>query len=240
MSTKLAKVLGLKMGDTVTIEFQQGLSRKVEVPVTGLITEYLGTFAYMNLRALNRLMQEGNSFSEVNMTADLTYYDKLYDQIKQTPRAASVAVKQVSVDSFRRTVMDNMLQMQFFNVIFACVIAFGVVYNTARIALSERGRELASLRVLGLTRGEISFILLGELALLTLAAIPFGIGAGCVLVRVVCYFLDSEMYRIPFVITAHTLGVSVLVVVVAAVVSGLVVRRRLDELDLIAVLKTRE
>ncbi len=240
MNAKLASVLGLKLDDTVTIQFLQGTRQTVEVPVTRLISENLGTFAYMNLRALNRLMQEGNSFSEVNLSADLDQYDQLYEQIKKTPRAANVAVKQVSVDSFRRTVMDNMLQMQFFNVIFACVIAFGVVYNTARIALSERGRELASLRVLGLTRGEISFILLGELAVLTLAAIPFGIGCGLILVKLVCHFLNSEMYRIPFVITAKTLGMSVLVVVVAAIVSGLVVRRRLDELDLIAVLKTRE
>jgi putative ABC transport system permease protein len=133
-----------------------------------------------------------------------------------------------------------MLQMQYFNVIFACIIAFGVVYNTARIALSERGRELASLRVLGLTRGEISFILLGELAVLTLAAIPLGIAAGLGLARLVCYFLDSEMYRIPFVLAPRTIGVSVLMVLVSAVISGLVVRRQLDRLDLIAVLKTRE
>lgn len=240
MNTKLAQVLGVKQGELVTVQFLQGTRRTVEIPVTGLITENLGTFAYMNLKSLNRLMQEGDTFSEANITADMQYYDQLYDQIKATPRAAGVAIKQVSVDSFRRSVMDNMLQMQFFNVIFACVIAFGVVYNTARIALSERGRELASLRVLGLTRGEISFILLGELAILTIAAIPFGIGCGYAIVRVVCKFLDSEMYRIPFVLTTRTIGISVLVVVVSAIVSGLVVRRRLDELDLIAVLKTRE
>src|SRR5262249_54084125 len=145
-----------------------------------------------------------------------------------------------SVRSFRDTVMENMLQMQFFNVTFACIIAFGVVYNTARIALSERGRELASLRVLGLTRGEISFILLGELAVLTLAALPLGLAMGAALVRVVCIFLDTEMYRIPFVIEPATYGFSTLVVILAAILSGLVVRRRLDHLDLIAVLKTRE
>jgi hypothetical protein len=149
-------------------------------------------------------------------------------------------VKKVSIKSFRDTVMENMLQMQFYNVIFACIIAFGVVYNTARIALSERGRELASLRVLGLTRGEISFILLGELAVLTLLALPLGIGMGWLLVKIVCTFLDTEMYRIPFVIAPATYGFSVTVVVVAAMISGLVVRRRLDHLDLIAVLKTRE
>src|SRR5262249_49062670 len=129
---------------------------------------------------------------------------------------------------------------QSFNVIFACIIAFGVVYNTARIALSERGRELASLRVLGLTRGEISFILLGELAVLTFAALPLGMGIGWGLVTTVCLVLVTEMYRIPFVIAPASYGFSASVVLVAALISGLIVRRRLDHLDLIAVLKTRE
>jgi putative ABC transport system permease protein len=166
--------------------------------------------------------------------------DELYKRLKETPRVAGVTIKKVSIRSFRETVMENMLQMQFFNVIFACIIAFGVVYNTARISLSERGRELASLRVLGLTRGEISFILLGELAVLTLAALPLGIAMGWALVKTVCMFLDTEMYRIPFVVAPATYGFSVLVVVIAAIFSGLVVRRRLDQLDLIGVLKTRE
>src|SRR5436853_6603584 len=108
---------------------------------------------------------------------------------------ASVTVKEASIRSFEETVMENMLQMQFFNFLFACVIAFGVVYTTARIALSERGRELASLRVLGLTRGEISYILLGELTVLTLIAIPAGILEGYALVRITTFFLDTELYR---------------------------------------------
>jgi putative ABC transport system permease protein len=194
----------------------------------------------MNLRALNRLLGEGDCLTEAYLTADDNRIDELYKRLKETPRVAGVTIKKVSIRSFRETVMENMLQMQFFNVIFACIIAFGVVYNTARISLSERGRELASLRVLGLTRGEISFILLGELSVLTLMALPLGIGMGWALVRTVCLFLDTEMYRIPFVVAPATYGFSVLVVVLAAIFSGLVVRRRLDQLDLIGVLKTRE
>ena len=240
MNEKLAQVLGLEVGQEVTIEFLQGTRRIVQVPLAGLITENLGTFAYMNLRSLNRLMREGNSFSEANLLIDSAHADELYDELRENPRAANVGVKRESIDSFRRTVMENLLQLQYFNVIFASVIALGVVYNTTRIALSERGRELASLRVLGLTRGEISYILLGELAVLTLAAIPLGVVCGLAVVRLVCFFLNSEMYRIPFVISPHTLGVSVSVVLISALISGALVRRQLDHLDLIAVLKTRE
>jgi putative ABC transport system permease protein len=211
-----------------------------EVPIAALTTEFLGTFCYMNLPALNRLAREAEAINGVYVQVDANRVDELYTRLKQMPRVSGVTIKKSSLRSFRETVMENMLQMQFFNVIFACIIAFGVVYNTARIALSERGRELASLRVMGFTRGEISYILLGELAVLTLASLPLGLVLGRELIRVVCLFLDTEMYRIPFIIDPATYGFSMLVVILAAIVSGLVVRRRLDHLDLIAVLKTRE
>ena len=240
LNSKLAELLGVKPGDNLSVEVLEGSRRVRDVPITGLTTEFLGTMCYMNLRALNRLLGEGDSLTEAYLKADDNQIDELYKRLKDAPRVASVTIKKVSIRSFRDTVMENMLTMQFFNVIFACIIAFGVVYNTARIALSERGRELASLRVLGLTRGEISFILLGELAVLTLLALPLGIAMGWLLVKIVCLFLDTEMYRIPFVIAPATYGFSVLVVIVAAIFSGLVVRRRLDQLDLIGVLKSRE
>jgi putative ABC transport system permease protein len=240
LNSKLAELLEVKLGDTLSVEVLEGARPIRQVPITGLATEYLGTFCYMNLYALNRLLGEGQSLTEAHLIADDNEIDELYSRLKETPRVAGVTIKKVSVQSFRDTVMENMLKMQSFNVIFACIIAFGVVYNTARIALSERGRELASLRVLGLTRGEISFILLGELAVLTFAALPLGMGIGWALIRIVCLFLDTEMYRIPFVIAPASYGFSVSIVLVAALISGLIVRRRLDHLDLIAVLKTRE
>ncbi len=240
LNSKLAELLEVKTGDTLSMEVLEGSRAVRDVPVTGLTTEFLGTFCYMNFQAINRLLGEGDSLTDAYLKVDDNRLEDLYRRLKEAPRVASVTIKKTSIRSFRETVMDNMLQMQFFNVIFACIIAFGVVYNTARIALSERGRELASLRVLGLTRGEISFILLGELAVLTLMALPLGIAMGWLLVKIVCSFLDTEMYRIPFVVAPATYGFSVSVVIVAAILSGLVVRRRLDHLDLIAVLKTRE
>ena len=130
--------------------------------------------------------------------------------------------------------------MIFFNVLFSGIIAFGVVYNTARISLSERSRELATLRVIGFTRAEISFILLGELAVLTLAAVPLGLGLGYGLAALMVAAFDTELYRIPLIVTTRTFAVAAITVLTAAAVSGLIVRRRLDRLDLVAVLKTKE
>jgi putative ABC transport system permease protein len=135
---------------------------------------------------------------------------------------------------------QNMSFMIFMNVLFAGVISFGVVYNAARVSLSERSRELASLRVLGFTRAEISLILLGELALLTLAAFPVGAIIGYGLSSAIVQSIDSEVYRFPLIVTPQAVAWSFLTIIAAAMVSGLVVRRQLDRLDLVAVLKTRE
>ena len=145
-----------------------------------------------------------------------------------------------ALDTFRDTMADNVVIMTVFNTIFAGLIAIGVVYNTARIALSERGRELASLRVLGFTRAEVSYILLGELALLTTLALPVGCVVGYGMAALIASLFDNELYRVPLVVAPRTYGYAVLVVAVAAALSALAVRRRIDRLDLVAVLKARE
>ena len=128
----------------------------------------------------------------------------------------------------------------FFSV-FAVALGFGVINNSARIALSERGRELASLRVLGFSRAGISYILLGEMAILVLIALPFGclFGWGMAWLLVTTTF-ENEMFRLPLVIHPSSYGTAILVVLLATIVSAALVRKRLDKLDLIAVLKTRE
>jgi len=166
--------------------------------------------------------------------------EELYRTLKNTPRISGVTIKEASVQSFRETIAENLGNIRFFNMLFATIIAFGVVYNSARISLAERSRDLATLRVIGFTRAEISAILLGELALLTLAAIPLGMAIGYVFAAWATLGLDTEVYRIPLVIGRKTYGFAVLVVLVGTAVSGLIVRRRLDHLDLVSVLKTRE
>jgi len=151
-----------------------------------------------------------------------------------------VTITAAARESFRDIMAQNFELITAFNVGFAFVIAFGVVYNAARISLSERSRELASLRVLGFTIAEISLILLGELALLTLLALPLGLLIGWALAKWSLLMLQNELYRIPLIVTPQSGAWAALTVLAASAVSGLVVRRRLDRLDLVAVLKTRE
>ncbi len=240
LTSKLAELLDVVPGDEVALEVLEGARPVRRATVTDLVDEYMGMSAYMDAGALHRLMREGDNLSGAFLQVDAAHADELYRELKLIPAVAGVALKSAALDAFNKTMDESFGIMIFFNVLFAGIIAFGVVYNAARVSLSERSHELASLRVLGLTRAEISFILLGELAVVTLIAVPLGllIGYGLAALTVTAY--DTEVYRFPLVVSARTYGFSSLTVLLAAVLSGLVVRRKLDHLDLVEVLKTKE
>jgi len=208
--------------------------------VTGLVDDLLGLSAYMDVAALHRMMHEGEVYTGALLLVDGDEMSRLSRELKATPLVAGAGFKRAILRSFRDTMAANMDLSIFINLIFAGIIAFGVVYNAARVSLSERSRELASLRVLGFTRAEISLILLGELALLTLAALPIGALIGYSLAAMIVGSIESEVYRFPLFVTSQAAASSFLGIIGAAVVSGLLVRRRLDRLDLVAVLKIRE
>lgn len=240
LNTKLAELLAAKVGDRLEVEFLEGERARREATVTGLVTEYSGTGAYMDARALNRLLREGENHSGAHLLVDSRELDNLYRTLKETPRVAVVNVKNAAVRGFEETVAENLLRMRFFNVIFAGIIAFGVVYNSARISLSERQRELATMRVLGFRESEVSLILLGELTVLTLIGVPLGLLIGRGLAGLISTMLETELYRIPAIVGPATHGFAAVTVLLAALVSGLVVRRRIGRLDLVSVLKEQE
>lgn len=240
MSAQLAKVLGVAPADMVTVEVLEGTRPVRRVRVTGVVEDFMGTAAYMELGALHRMMREGNTLSGAQLMVDSTQMQRLFRRAKLIPGVAALTIKRAALDNFQKTMGENLNVMIFFNVLFACIIAFGVVYNAARISLSERSRELASLRVLGFTRAEISAILLGELATVTLLAVPVGLWLGYLLSAGSVALFETELYRFPLVVNPATYATAAGIVALASLLSGLVVRRRLDRLDLVAVLKTRE
>jgi putative ABC transport system permease protein len=240
LSRKLAEILGANLNDVLTVEVLEGSRPIRQAPVTGLVDDFAGTNAYMELGTLQELAGSGRTCSGAYLAVDPRETRRLYNKLKQTPRVAGVTVQEAARQSFDDTVAENMLRMQLFYVIFSSVIAAGVVYNTARISLSERSRELATLRVLGFTRGEISAILLGELGAVVLVAIPLGLVMGYGFAALVCVALATDLFRIPLVVHPVTYSYAATIILAATLVSGLIVRRKLDHLDLVAVLKSKE
>ncbi|MBI4785312.1 MAG: ABC transporter permease [Oscillatoriophycideae cyanobacterium NC_groundwater_1537_Pr4_S-0.65um_50_18] len=240
LSTKLAEILGVQPGQMLTVEVLEGDRPLLTVPVAGLVDELTGLTAYMNIHALNRLLGEGGSISGAFLAVDEHQLEQLYPFLKRTPAVTSVALRKDMIEKFQETIAKTQVIANTIQVTFACIIAFGVVYNAARIALSERSRELATLRIIGFNRAEIALVLLGEQAVLTIAAIPVGLLLGYGIAALLSSAYSTELYRFPFIVTKSSYAFAVIVIAIAALVSGLLVRRQCDRLDLIAVLKSRE
>jgi putative ABC transport system permease protein len=240
LNSKLAEILGVGPGQAVTVEVLEGARPVLKAAVVGLADEPVGVSAYMNASALNRLMHEAGVISGGFLEVDAPQVAHLYSDLKRTPAVSAVVLRDAALKSFNDILYESLAIFTTVLVSFACVIAGGMVYNGARIALSERGRDLASLRVLGFTRREIGIMLLGEQGILTRAAVPIGFALGYGICSLMTIWLNTELYRMPMVINRSTFAASFLIVAAAAFGSGLLVQWRIRNLDLVEVLKTRE
>jgi len=233
-------ILHVQPGELLTVEILEGNRKIAQVPVLGITKQYLGVSAYMQQESLNALLREGHVVSGAYLAIQPGAEQAVYAKLHERPRVLGMVANAAAIRSFYATIGEFVLFYNMVATLLAGAIGFGVVYNSARIALSERGRELASLRVLGFTQGEIGYILLGELAVLTLAAIPVGMLVGVGLVGILVLAFESDLYRLPLILTPNNYAMGATVVVASALLSGLLIWRRLGSLDLVAVLKTRE
>lgn len=240
VSAKLAEILNVVPGDLVRIEVQEGRRPVLEIPIGGTLTDYAGVAAYMDIDALRREMKEGGTVSGAHLTVDASKWDSFLEKINEAPAIASLAITKSARESFRKStgeMMDN-IQLIYFG--FSIIVSFGVVYNGARIALSERGRDLATLRVVGFTHREVAGVLIGELAMLTLFAIPVGLLIGSGLANVLVLGVSTETVRMPLVLTSKTFTTAVIIVLASSAFSFAIVSRQIKNLDLIGVLKARD
>jgi len=236
----LAEQLQVGPGDTLEIRVLEGRRQTLEVPVSGVIAEYLGVSVYMELDALNRLLGEGEAISGAWLGLAGQERGPLLRELDRRPRVAGATEADAAMRNFEENVAGTMMATAAMTTLLAGAIAFGVVYNNARIALAERGRELASLRVLGFTRREIAYLLLGEQAVLIAAALPIGFVIGHYLYAIIVQAAESELYRVPMIPSAAGMALATLVLLGVAGLSAWVVRRRLDRLDMVEALKSRE
>ena len=241
LTSVLGEILGVEVGDVIEIELKEGDRGDRELTVAGLIDEGFGLQGYVLKPNLHRLLREAPRFSSALLRIDAPMESEVQSRLNEIPAIEAVSRKSDAIASFEKQTDETMKVMTFIMTLFATAIAISIVYNNARVSVSMRGRDLATLRVLGFTRGEISAILLGEQAVQIAIAIPLGLILGTIGAKaLIASWADPEIFRIPFIISNQTYAFSVAVVLASGVASALLVRRKLDRLDLIAVLKTRE
>ena len=240
LGTWLARRLGVQPGDTVWVEVMEGRQPRLTLPVAQLLDESLGMNAYMSLPALNRALGDDDLASSAFLLVDKGMETSVLRELDRRPLVSSAESQAASLRNYRSTISTFTRIFTLMATLMGAIINFGVVYNSARMSLSERTRELASLRVLGFTRGEVSYILLGELALLVLLSLPVAAAVGYALSAFVAHGMSTELFRVPLIVRPSTFAFPSFVTCVSAIISALAVNWRVRRLDLIEALKTRE
>ena len=240
LSSKLADVLRVEPGDSLRVSMLEGKRPKFSVPVVALAEDFAGTAAYMNIDALNALLGEGDRITGAYLSVTTSQWHDFLNAVKEAPRISGIVIKNAIREGFRKTTAESIGLIQKIYLAFATVVAFGIVYNSVRISLSERQRELATLRVVGFTRGEVGGVLIGELVILTLVALPLGLLIGSGLAGAIIQAVNTEFIRLPLILTPANYAFAVLVVTMASVISALLACRYLNRLDLVSVLKARD
>lgn len=240
ISALLAKRLDVVLGDRLNVEWLEGKRLENQIVLTGIVEDFIGLSAYMSKRSLKALTGDSWVVSGALLKVEENKQDRLFSHLKQVPGIAGVSSPELMLNTFNEELAKTINLTTTFLLGFACVIAVGVIYNGARISLSERGRELASLRVMGFHRREVTVLLLGEQALITLLGIPMGCVIGYGLSKLIAGAIETDAYRIPFIADPKTYLLAGVIIILAAAASGFAVRRRLDKFDLVEVLKTKE
>jgi putative ABC transport system permease protein len=240
VSAKLAEVLGARVGEWLLVEVLEGKRPVRLVRLAGLAEDFAGMAAYMDIHALNRLLAEGDIITGANFRIDDAHRADFLRALKAIPRVNWVAIKESLRENFRQTTAASIGLIQTIYMVFAIVVAFGVVYNNARISLAERARELATLRVIGFSQREVGAVLVTELVILALVAVPLGLLLGTGFATAILRAVNTETVRLPLILTTHNYAFAVTVVTVASVGSALVVLRMLKQLNLVGALKAPE
>ncbi|WP_338082416.1 ABC transporter permease [Donghicola mangrovi] len=240
LSSSLAQVLGLQTGDTITLEIREAARPTVSAPVVAIADSLMGTPAYMRIEALNQLLGQRNRIAGAYLQIDPSQEAAVRQRLSNFPMIAGVSLSKDAQQAFARMMDQGAGSVRYVMGFMAFVITFGIIYNTARVAQAERARELASLRVIGFYRSETAFVLLGELGVVVLIALPLGLALGRWMAHGIAAGFSTEIYQVPVVAAPHSMGIATCVVLGAAVASGWLVKRDMDRADIILALKTRE
>lgn len=240
LSRQLADQLGVRAGGRVEVELLGGRRTQLLMPVASIVDEFVGARAYASAATLDALVRDASPVGAAILRIDPAARQEVLNRLKDMPVVLGVSERDAALRLFERMIDDNLFTMLFFYIGFASAITVGVVYNSARILFSERAHELATLRVLGYHRSEVGIVLLGELALLVIAAVPLGCLIGFGMAQLMTAMFSSDLFRLPFAPARSTYGYAILIVLTAALATAAIVARRVLGLDMVRVLKGRE
>lgn len=240
ISEGLAERLHLTVGDKVNVELLEGNKAKTQLTVQGIINDYVGMFAYIEIEALNRLLNEDRLINSAAITVDTKHIKNLYKEIKKIPKIGTITFKTSIIKTFEETFAKHILVFTTILASFAIIIAVSVVYNNASITLAERARELTTLQVLGFTQREVSRLLFLNHVVEIVISTPLGLIIGYLLSWSILQLMQTDWFKIPFVIEAKTYFISIMVIFLSSLISFYIIQRKASRLNLTSVLKVAD
>jgi putative ABC transport system permease protein len=240
LSRQLADQLDARIGDPIEVEMLGGRRTRIVQPLMRIFDEIVGTRAYASQATVERIARDASPVGTALLSIDPAARDHILTKLKEMPVVLGVTEREAALAKFTEVIDSNILTMIGFYIAFASAITIGVVYNSARILFSERAHELATLRVLGYQESEVAIVLLGEVALLVMLALPLGCVVGYGMAQLMIAMFSSDLFRLPYAATRASYGLAALVVLMAALATAALVARRIMKLDMVRVLKARE
>lgn len=238
LARQLGEALGVRVGDILTVEVREGRRPTLQIPVAGFVESLIGTPVYMRDEALGRALKEPGRISGAHLKIDPQKRDAIYQKLKDMPMVAGVSLRREAYYNFKKLLDEGPGAFRAIMTTISIIIAAGVVYNNARIAFIERERDLATLRILGFTKIETGYVLLGEIGALSIIALPVGVLIGYLLWTYVATAMSTDLYSIPTVVEAQGFGYAAIIVLIAAAAAGALVQRDINRFDLVPVLKS--
>lgn len=240
LSDQLGRMLGVAVGDRLAVEVLQGKRQHFDLPVAGLLDDFVGVGAYLPLGQLHRLLGEQDAVGGVWLAADARRRAGLLAELAKLPGVAGVSRRAARIEAFQETFGRSLTIVALVFLAIAGTLAFAMVFNAARTVFDERRRELATLRVIGMTRTETGYILVAELAALAILAVPAGFALGYGLAALLAYAMQSELFRLPVILDAQSYARAAVLLLAAAAVSMVWSAWDLARLDVKEALSARD
>lgn len=231
---------GLRVGDLVSFKVLDGKQSKFSVPVAGFVDDLMGHQAYAEKNDIHRWLQEMPVHDTIQLKIDPAFAEKIYVNLKERPRVAGITIRRLLIQGFHETVGGMILSFTMILYFFALAIAGAVIYNSARISFSERGWELASMRILGFKVGATFELLFLDIGIQVMLSLVPGLLLGYWLSFLSTHFVQNDTFKFPLVVNLATYGSAVLLLMFAFLVSGIFLYRKVSGLDFSEALKARE
>ena len=239
VSEQVANKLGVQVGDVLQVESIFAKDEKLNVKIEKIIPQYLGANIYMNQDVLLGLLKQGEMMTSALNAIDERAIPSLKDEYRASKYISIIEVRQEMIDKYEE-LMGSATYALWVMAIISIITGFAIVYNSSIISLAERKRELASLRVMGMTPKEVMEVVSVEQWFIGFSGMIAGIPLAFLMSQAMSTSMSNDLYTIPPGTSGNAIVLAFIGTIFAIAVSQVSISRKVKQLDLVAVLKERE